>query len=273
MQPLQPFQSFHPIDEIVVFGDSLSDIGNVYRTTGGTYPPNPPYFQGRYSNGRVWVEYLADDLKLTTAKINNFAFGGATVGNEFGLGIPDLLTQVKNFSSTQQKANPNALYTIWAGANDYLQGETNPDPVIATLHQTMQSLTAIGAQKILVANLPDLGSLPATRTTANAMALRSLTQKHNQELDKLVKQFKQQPNSNSQIIELDVYSLYHQAVVKPAQFGFTNVTGACLESDRACNNPDKFLFWDAIHPTAAAHKILGGQALSKLKQSTLLQPT
>lgn len=50
---------FEPINELYVFGDSLSDVGTVFQATRGTYPPQRTYFQGHYSNGRVWVEYLA----------------------------------------------------------------------------------------------------------------------------------------------------------------------------------------------------------------------
>ncbi|HEY9301471.1 MAG TPA: SGNH/GDSL hydrolase family protein, partial [Phormidium sp.] len=71
-------QNTHPITELYVFGDSLSDAGTVFRATGGMYPPNPPYFQGRYSNGRVWVEYLALCLHLDFNQTKNFAYGGAT---------------------------------------------------------------------------------------------------------------------------------------------------------------------------------------------------
>jgi phospholipase/lecithinase/hemolysin len=42
-------------DGLVVFGDSLSDAGNVFAATGGNYP----YPSGRYSNGPVWAEDLA----------------------------------------------------------------------------------------------------------------------------------------------------------------------------------------------------------------------
>jgi phospholipase/lecithinase/hemolysin len=41
--------------EIVVFGDSESDAGNVFELSGDTYPASPPYWQGRFSNGPVWV--------------------------------------------------------------------------------------------------------------------------------------------------------------------------------------------------------------------------
>jgi len=41
---------------LVVFGDSLSDNGNLYAISG--QPTSPPYFQGRFSNGPVFTELL-----------------------------------------------------------------------------------------------------------------------------------------------------------------------------------------------------------------------
>ncbi|MFB8787365.1 MAG: SGNH/GDSL hydrolase family protein [Potamolinea sp.] len=84
------------IEQIYTFGDSLSDVGNVYNLTLALkkvgYPP-PPYVNGRFSNGIVWVEYLAKQLKLKPVPFTtlptgvfsspdgvNFAFGGSSSG-------------------------------------------------------------------------------------------------------------------------------------------------------------------------------------------------
>ncbi|HDV5785644.1 TPA: hypothetical protein RJD83_002616 [Legionella pneumophila] len=42
---------------IVVFGDGLSDNGNLYAYTNHRRPASPAYYNGRFSNGPVWVEY------------------------------------------------------------------------------------------------------------------------------------------------------------------------------------------------------------------------
>src|SRR5580698_7941700 len=59
---------------VVVYGDSLSDNGNLYSLIG--YPP-PPYYNGRFSNGPVAAEQLATALG---APLFDFAVGGATSG-------------------------------------------------------------------------------------------------------------------------------------------------------------------------------------------------
>jgi len=261
-------QNTHPITELYVFGDSLSDAGTVFRATGGMYPPNPPYFQGRYSNGRVWVEYLADRLHLSFNQANNFACGGATTGSDHQSFVPGLLTQVQSFTQTHKQFHSNALYVLWAGANDYLQGVSSATLPVENIARAIASLADVGAKKILVANLPDLGQLPTTRTTANSASLSALTQAHNQGLRRALKVSQQ--HSHLQIATLDANRLYREAIANPAAFGFTNVISPCLAGLSACGSPDKFLFWDGIHPTTAAHRILGETAFAAIQDAGMV---
>ena len=73
---------------VIVYGDSLSDNGNLYALSGDTYPPSPPYYDGRFSNGPVAVEQLAADLGVP---LYDFAVAGATsgVGNYVDGGTAD----------------------------------------------------------------------------------------------------------------------------------------------------------------------------------------
>ncbi|MEJ6484646.1 SGNH/GDSL hydrolase family protein [Nostoc punctiforme UO1] len=261
----------HPISELYVFGDSLSDTGMVFRATGGMYPPNPTYFQGRYSNGRVWIEYLAESLHLSPKQTHNFAYGGATTGNVGNSYVPSLLNQVQSFTQTHQQTNPDALYVLWAGANDYLQGVSNASIPVKNVTTAINSLTDVGAKKILVGNLPDLGQLPATRNSTNSVNLSALTQAHNQGLRRSLKVLSQQ-HSDLEIVQLDANALYRDAIAKPAAFNFTNVISPCLSGDRTCSNPDQFLFWDGIHPTAVAHRIIGETAFSTIQEAGMINP-
>ncbi|CAB4419763.1 unnamed protein product [Rhizophagus irregularis] len=64
------------LDSMIVLGDSYSDNGNgVFKISDGSFPP-PPYFEGRFTNGPVWVEYLSKKLGLNSV---NYAAGGATI--------------------------------------------------------------------------------------------------------------------------------------------------------------------------------------------------
>src|SRR5438270_12307648 len=61
---------------VVVFGDSLSDNGNLFAASGGLVP-QVPYYNGRFSNGPVAVEQLSG---LLGVPLLDFALGGATTG-------------------------------------------------------------------------------------------------------------------------------------------------------------------------------------------------
>ncbi|MBD1910813.1 MULTISPECIES: SGNH/GDSL hydrolase family protein [unclassified Leptolyngbya] len=253
------------INEIIAFGDSLSDVGQVFQSSGGLYPPDPPYFHGRYSNGQVWVEYLASDLDLADNQTQNFAWGGATTQGGGDSPVPGLRQQVSTFTQAQQRLNPNALYVVWAGANDYLQGQTNVSVPVENVMEAIASLSDREARNFLVANLPDLGRLPATRSNGRAADLTALTQVHNQRLEQRIQQLKeQQPDLD--IVLLDVFSLYNEAIANPDQFGLANVTGTCLSGMRSCANPSQFLFWDGIHPSTAGHQLVAEAAYTQLQQ-------
>jgi thermolabile hemolysin len=258
-------QQFEPINQLVVFGDSLSDTGMVFRATNGLYPSDPPYFQGRYSNGRVWIEYLADRLGLSASQINNYACGGATSGSYSNGLIPGLLSQVQSFTQTHSSVNSTSLYVLWAGANDYLQGTNDATVPVKNVMDAIAFLSNAGAKRVLVANLPNLGQLPSTRNTASAANLTALTQAHNQGLRRSLKVLRQQ-QPDLKIAVLDANTLYQEAITYPAKFEFTNVTSACVAGSRACGHPEQFLFWDGIHPTTAAHQILGEQAFEAIKE-------
>ncbi|BAZ29096.1 GDSL family lipase [Cylindrospermum sp. NIES-4074] len=250
---------------VYAFGDSLVDNGNAFARTqeliGFGIPP-APYFEGRFSNGPVWVQYLAEALGVAET---NYAVGGANTGSNNTLipgnplGLPGLTQQTQNFVAANPQADGNALYIVWAGANDYLgagvQDFTQP---VNNLANTVASLASVGAKNFLVANLPDLGNLPATSGTSNSAGLNFLTGLHNSALSQTLNNLSQQ--QNLKITLLDINSLINSAIASPSEFGYTNVTNPCL-TQTVCANPDEYLFWDAIHPTTATHKIVAGRAL------------
>jgi thermolabile hemolysin len=255
-------------DEVYVFGDSLSDTGNVYQATNGQAPPSPPYFDGRYSNGPVWVEYLADELDLADAELKDFAFGGATTGrtnNTSAAGMIGLQQQIDRFIATNPDPDPDALYIIWAGANDYLGGTvTNPSEPLANLSQAITDLADAGAQTILVANLPDLGEIPLTRYTERSTSLSSLSQQHNAQLAELIDRLQPRLAPDVNLLLLDVNSLFADAIANPDRYGFSDVNSSCLEI--RCPNPDGYLFWDQLHPSTAAHEQLAELAIETLEE-------
>lgn len=268
--------SLNTIDQIYVFGDSLSDTGNAFQATGNQVPPSPPYFPGRFSNGSVWVEYLAQNLGLPSTSQFNFAFGGATTGidNTILPQLPGLQTEIGGYIAANPPINQNALYVVWAGANDYLGGGvTDPRVPVNNLATAINSLAGVGAKNILVVNLPDLGQLPGTRNNPSASLLDNLSSAHNVALANTINQLETTLDSDVNLISFDVNSLFSQAINSPQDFNFENAKDSCLTGITVCSNPDRYLFWDAIHPTTFGHQIIANSAYATLQAAAVPEPT
>lgn len=283
-------QSQRKFDVLYVFGDSLSDLGNAFdatkKATGEGSPPSPPYFQGHFSNGLVWVEYLALFLGLTVNRGTNFAIGGANTGSantmipNNPLNLPGLQQQIDNFTASvkesRQDANSQGLYIVWAGANDYLAGGvTNPTLPIQNLSNAVSSLAKVGARNILVLNLPDLGVVPVTRNEPQqSILLNELTKAHNTGLAKALDALKSSYDESVNILLFDINSVFSQIINNPAKFGFTNVTDAELDQiAQSQQRTGKFFFWDGLHPTTTPHLMLAKAVFSVLCVDNVTEKT
>lgn len=277
---LMPFKAnaVNLYSQIYVFGDSLSDTGNLYNGLNQQFPPSPPYFDGRFSNGLLWIENLASDLDLTLNQSNNFAFAAAGTGisSEFvnanpplTLTVPGLLGQVNNYVepliNAGQNTDSSALYVLWAGALDYLFGNLTPSEAVSNISQAVTSLTSIGAKNLLIGNLPNLGILPSTINTPNSSLLTAVTNAHNQVLEIAINNLELTVGNDVDLTILDIDSLFNNLVTNSSQFGLTNVTQGCLLV--GCSNPDEYLFWDTIHPTAKTHSIISEFALQTINNA------
>ncbi len=67
---------------IVAFGDSLTDTGNMFGLTNECYPVAGFYFDGHFSNGMIWIEYVAEAMGIEPESVTNYAVGGATTGRD-----------------------------------------------------------------------------------------------------------------------------------------------------------------------------------------------
>jgi outer membrane lipase/esterase len=259
---------------LYAFGDSLSDSGNVSVLTGGAVPA-APYAPGRFSNGPVWVETLAANLGLAANPAllggTNFAFGGAVTGGPFTSSTPSLTAQVSTYylPSVGGVADPNALYVVWGGGNDVRnigQGLNPPGDIAASVGNILNivsTLAAAGAQNFLVSNLPNIGLTPeaAAGGPAAQAGATALSVAFNNGLAANLPGLASFLGVN--IITLDAFGFLNNAIAGAPGNGFTNTTAPCYVSGpTACANPNEYIFWDGIHPTAAAHQLLGNYAAS-----------
>jgi phospholipase/lecithinase/hemolysin len=281
--------------QMFMFGDSLSDEGNVFNVTQGAIPSLIDYPQGNggYTNGRMWVDYLATQLDLKPTLYTNFvtqpfplpqqginyAFGGSSTGLVNAAspesGLPGILAQVGLYTSSFQQADPNALYAVWGAANDFLFfNPPNATTAVNNISQALETLAIAGAKNLLVFNLPNMAQLPDVKLeNLDPESLRQLTIEFNQGLADNVARLN--TTYGLDIITVDAFSLFNQAIASPSSFGLTNVTDACYVPAKSifCSNPEEYLFWNAVHPTTDIHKLIANTALDAIKSKQIPEPS
>jgi len=274
---------------IYAFGDSLSDAGNVSLGTLGIVPA-PPYSNGRFSNGNVWVQDLARNLGLPPVKASlaggtDYAYGGAETGTTavHTANSTDLPAQLGQFAVSVRHPSPNALYTVWAGSNDVRDianaaltpAQQQADVLQAVTNETsfIKGLAAHGAKDVVVLNLPDLGKTPyETARPATDASASALSRLYNADLAASLHQI--MTSGAASIDLIDVYTLLNGVIANPVANGFTNVTqpvwtgtladphSGVLNASGAAQNG--YLFFDDLHPTAAGHALLASAVTQSL---------
>lgn len=270
-------------DRIVVFGDSLSDNGNLYAATGGTTPLSPPYFQGRFSNGPVFTELLGFTVGRYTAGASvdgsvNYAFGGARTDS--AMSPPGMRNQLLAYLGGGGTFDDNDLVSVLGGANNIFQGvpvaaaSANPAGTIAPIAQAaaadidfiVNQVAAAGAGTVLVTNLPRLGITPQFNQgpglPASPLADFAGQTFNSALLGRLTATAALRPDTN--IILMDLYKISDPLAANPGRFGLTNATDACFNGVTVCADPDGYLYWDSVHPTAAGHQLIAALATDYL---------
>ncbi|MBU8976697.1 MULTISPECIES: autotransporter domain-containing protein [unclassified Lysobacter] len=277
--------------QTVFFGDSLTDAG-YFRPALVAQAGASAAILGRFTTnpGLVWSEHVATELGTNGAAFNqggtNYAIGGAMVSTDRAGLTPQLPTlslrsQISRYlTANGGAADPNALYTVWGGANDLFAAAAAPAQAQAIVGAAVtgqvanvMTLQNAGAQYILVPNVPDLGITPQFRAqgAAGAAAGTALATGYNNGL------YSGLASAGARFIPVDTFSLLREIVANPAPYGITNTTGtACNPQVTAqsitCNPgtyatpnaPDTYVFADGVHPTTKAHEILADYALSLL---------
>lgn len=256
---------------LTVFGDSLSDVGNIDDATFGLQP-GPRYFNGRFSNGPVYSELLAERLGLdpliaTSDGGTNYAFGGGrTSGTSFfegGFFIRDLDDQIDDFLEDAD-VDPDGLHIVLAGGNDFVLGNTqNSIATAGRVEDQIERLANAGVQNILSINLPLLGDTPRYADQRDVMNERVAI--FNQELDNGLNRVEESFDSLT-VFRFDLAELFQQVLGLPSAFGLTNVTDEGIEADDATG----YAFWDDVHPTNESHAILAGAVFSLFDEEKLV---
>lgn len=276
--------------KLYIFGDSLSDTGNL-ASIAGAFPP--PFFNNRVSNGPVAIDTLAAKLGLSAdASLHllsmnagtNYAVASARASRNTPF---DLNTQILSFQANHGFIAPSdALYIIFIGGNDIydalVSGNINAanmtiQTAITNIKNAITALTQMGARSFMVMDAPNIAFLPETKiiaaVTNNTELLTQATQlseRFNEQLHNMIKQIKHEEDIS--ITEFKLNKLFTKLLKKATKLGFSNSSDACFSTVTYTFHPDcdfganfdQFFFFDEVHPTARVHKLVGEAMYKKL---------
>jgi len=181
-------RSVYPFNQIVSFGDELSDNGNGSYAHGISGDPGNVYGFGTWTDGPVAVSYLAD---LLGVPLTDYAFGagpgggafGATINNTYtaaeatykGKSVPSVHDQIfLNYTAKGAPSNiQSALQFIWTGENDlsehtdaFWEGDPRNAAFAAEISKRIaynaEHLVELGAPYVFVANIYPKHKAPVT---------------------------------------------------------------------------------------------------------------
>lgn len=222
-----------PYKEIIAFGDSLTDVGNVALLT---EPGNSPVIFGYYkethfSDNIIWVERLAKYWKLSKRTPgrghstslppkphgNTWAWGGSesSSGSVQPSGviepIPNLLTEVNQYLKGHIPCK-KTLFAIWSGADNLLiGGHFGPDAAIQAVQAVEKALIRLekaGARHFLIFNMPKLGDTPSAQSGGELqiIAANIYSDSYNLAMNELLIKLRNDPTFHANITLVDVYS-------------------------------------------------------------------
>ncbi|OLN91663.1 Thermolabile hemolysin 1 [Colletotrichum chlorophyti] len=274
---------------IVVFGDSLSDNVRLVRECqhfSCQFTNLDASFNGRFSNGPVWAEYVAANLSIP---LYDYAIGGSTTSNALVQGatgpkgtipVPALDEQVMTFigrttpqgvafSADDSKATETPLLVLFSGANDIL---SNPNISASQSYQVLvraeaQLRAAHPKAGVLTISPPDLSRIPYGFFADNLS--KKQLHAYSNSLGDLLR------DSGAKAVNVDLRPLFDDFdyYASPLTYGFDPLGkyGSCLsgrygqtDNVTVCENPDRRVYWDEYHPTTHAHSWVAKKVLDRL---------
>ena len=279
----------HGYSRIFIFGASFIDTGNHFVITGETaHPPfelfGPSYGIGghHFSNGRTWVELMAQEMELTEwAKpafrdpaFGNYAVGYGQARELDGDALPSLYEQVQAWIDNGHCTGApmdDTLFVMDSAYFDVADILAGHDPFVVLSGMTTSIATNIGilrecgARNLLFAYIPPLETSPIVPHDPTAPSLSAIY--NYMFLQPVLDAYRSEP-FNMNVSVVDYFAFVSGMMAAPEAFGLTNVTDSCVTfgvtEGAFCKDRDEYFFWDPLHPTKKVHALFAEVALEQL---------
>ncbi|OON40714.1 hypothetical protein BTJ39_06425 [Izhakiella australiensis] len=242
---------------LVVIGDSLSDSeGNMYAKTFGFLPSAPQYYEGRFTNGFTWVDFISSPHLMKTTVVNK-SEGGALSGSYCKLNPLYIFLSNMNRQIRSLSFNVDDLVIVSLGANDYITiNEKNAEKVVINQCLRLEKIIKKGARSIVVLGVPDLSQTPyALKSTPEyRQEKKELSVLHNKLLSQRIDEINK--NHAANILYFDVASTMNEIKYVADQEGYnTNdaFTNGYIGGSGQLDTAPQYMFNDNVHPTQEIH--------------------
>lgn len=264
---------------LYVFGDGVSTTTNA---PGGAY-----YYGHRFTNGRVWVEVLAQRQGLPFNPTNNWSY--------FGHYSPDLVTDVAHFPTPPDAGT--ALFVIWVINADfvghladsaYSPYTTNNLAIwnsainqsLSNHLQAVKTLYNKGARTFVMPNAVDVTEVPyyVGLPAADRAFLRQRVIDFNARFATLFSQAGATLPGITVYVP-DFFSVLDHVLANPGSYGLVNTleNGRSIDAlsdtsltDKSLTGPGaNYIFWDYLDPTARAHEVIADVAQALITPSRI----
>ncbi len=284
LREVLPLASPKVMDDLVVFGDSLSDTGRLNRRSAGLYIPPDIYWHGRITNGPNWTDYACGAL---SCRVHNYAVAGAATRlDKFFLRfvLRPLDVQVQEFLNEKGKdTSDKTVAVIWIGANNYIRVlDVKPDEVRSDIKAAATELLQGPIQRLLIGTMPELAGMLKSPSSPDPVPLenyRQITAIHNRNMHSVIDEL-QREFPNKTIALYDAYEINQATMDRPQDYGFTSLKDACYKGDYRgqyhgeegfCTNYFGWKFWDYTHPNSRMHCYYAARFLLSLHEAGWLE--
>ena len=255
-----------------VFGDALSTTtNNSYGLSGSEVKD---YYGGRYSNGRVWVEVLAQRLGIGIS--NNWSY--------YGCGSSNIYLNVSNFPIAPSVAS-NAVVVVWGNNADLFNQLVNSQATTSQASWTaainagqtyelsiIKTLNSEGVRTLIMPSVVDISEVPYFSQSYVASYLQLLhanSVAYNTVFSNTLNQARA-AYPGLTIYEPNFFALLNNVLTNASAYGLIDALTNGLPEDamdalgKNVNTNglgSNYIYWDELDPTAKLHEIMADLAM------------
>jgi phospholipase/lecithinase/hemolysin len=278
---------------MVVFGDDKSDNGNTFNQY--LFPVSPPYWNGRFSNGPVWSEYLASAFKLidrpetdpnydkkrlflnfaTAYAVVNpsnangmfYPYGGPQANGITNFKVTTLSQQIDAYLKVNRAYKRNTMVVMWIGMHDLesstcIKSATScMNTVVEMIQKSIERLYGEELRYFVIITIPDVSRSPAVKnyfSTQDIATFQSIIKNYNGQYYAMQAQLQQKyPKMKIIIFNISEFNnpLYTNLVDPSDRMCYTGTYYNNTQS-KPCQDIANYYWWDGYNPTTKADENL-----------------